>query len=81
VAGAVAVGSSGGSYGAGIFASDVDGVGCVLSHSGGWGGFVTLFALAPDRQIAVAATCTSPETVTDLGLTDGTELLSIWSGD
>jgi CubicO group peptidase (beta-lactamase class C family) len=81
VAGAVEVASPSGAYGAGIFELEVEGIGRVLSHSGGWGGFVTLFAVAPNRQVAAAATCTSPETFSELGLTDGTELLSIWSGD
>lgn len=67
------------SYGAGIQELDVDGIGRVLSHSGGWGGFVTLFTVAPDRRIAAAATCTSPDVLSELELGDETDLLALWA--
>jgi CubicO group peptidase (beta-lactamase class C family) len=70
-----------GIYGAGIFALDDDGLGRVLRHSGGWGGFVTAFAVAPELEVAIAATCTSPESAASL-VTDGDpelELLRIWA--
>ena len=70
-----------GAYGAGIFATDDDELGQVLTHSGGWGGFVTVFAVAPDLEVAIAATCTSPESASRL-VTDGDperELLDIWA--
>lgn len=43
-------------YGFGIVEEDLDGR-RVLSHSGGWGGFVTSFVVVPDSQLAVTGTC------------------------
>jgi CubicO group peptidase (beta-lactamase class C family) len=68
----------GGRYGAGILETNPDGVGRVLSHSGGWGGFVTFFAVVPDRKLAVSGTCSSPETVESLNLTSDIDLLRPW---
>eukprot|EP01041_Mallomonas_annulata_P015198 gene15198-32199_t len=70
-----------GVYGAGIFALDDDELGRVLRHSGGWGGFVTVFAVAPDLEVAIAATCTSPQSGAALASTDDPELelLEIWA--
>ena len=65
-------------YGAGIEIYQADGIGTTLSHSGGWGGFETAFLVVPDRRLAVAATCTSPETVDQIGLTDDEQLLAPW---
>ncbi len=70
-----------GIYGAGIFALDDSELGRVLRHSGGWGGFVTAFAVAPELEVAIAATCTSPESASSL-VTAGDpelELLRIWA--
>jgi len=66
-----------GSYGAGIFASDDEELGQVLQHSGGWGGFVTMFYVAPDLEMAVAATCTSPDSAELLDFE--LNLLRIWA--
>jgi CubicO group peptidase (beta-lactamase class C family) len=51
----------GGRYGAGIFELDVEHVGRVLTHDGAWGGFFTMFAVAPAHRVAVAVSCTSPD--------------------
>lgn len=60
-------------YGFGITETELDGT-RVLSHPGGWGGFVTTFVVVPDQQLAVAGTCASPESIPatdnpDIGLT------------
>jgi CubicO group peptidase (beta-lactamase class C family) len=69
-----------GVYGAGIFALADDELGQVLRHSGGWGGFVTVFAVAPELEVAIAATCTSPESGAALASDDPElELLRIWA--
>ena len=46
-----------GTYGAGIFIAR----GGRLSHSGGWGGFVTLFGVSADRSTAVVVSCNSAD--------------------
>lgn len=66
-----------GRYGAGIQVLE-DGEQTFLSHSGGWGGFVTLFVVQPDEQIVVAATCTSPDTAIGLGLESELDLIRPW---
>ena len=48
-------------YGAGIVELEVQKAGRVLSHHGAWGGFETLFAVAPAHRVAVAVSCTSPD--------------------
>lgn len=68
----------GGRYGAGIFEREVPGVGRVLTHSGGWGGFVTAFAVVPGRRLAVAATCAAGETAAALGVTGDLDVLRPW---
>lgn len=68
----------GGRYGAGILERQVDGTGRVLAHSGGWGGFVTFFAVIPDRQFAIAGTCTSPDTIAALGFREDLDILRPW---
>jgi CubicO group peptidase (beta-lactamase class C family) len=67
-----------GVYGAGIFSDTVDGIGNTLSHAGGWGGFVTAFAVAPEARVAVAATCTSNETFGKAGFERSSDLLAPW---
>ena len=65
-------------YGFGILEVPTSPVGRVLFHSGGWGGFVTTFAVLPDQRLAVAATCTSAESVP--GQKDPTgDLLTAWA--
>jgi CubicO group peptidase (beta-lactamase class C family) len=66
-------------YGAGIMERKVDGAGRVLTHAGGWGGFITFFAVIPDRQFAIAGTCTSPDTVEALGFTSDLDILRPWT--
>ena len=52
----------------------------LLSHSGGWGGFVTTFVVDPAVRLAVAGTCTAAESVPASDLGDpGIDLLGIWS--
>jgi CubicO group peptidase (beta-lactamase class C family) len=68
-------------YGAGMFEADVGGdVGRVLSHSGSWGGFVTVYSLAPAHRVAVAVTCTSPSAWRRLPSTLDVDLLTSWVG-
>ena len=68
-----------GRYGAGIEISDDAGLGTVLSHAGGWGGFVTAFVVVPDDRFALAATCTSPDSLARIGLTGDDQLLEPWT--
>ncbi len=66
-----------GQYGAGIQVFE-DGGQTFLSHSGGWGGFVTLFVVQPDEQVVAAATCTSPDTAIGLGIESELDLIRPW---
>ncbi|CAB4559018.1 MAG: serine hydrolase [Actinobacteria bacterium] len=68
-------------YGAGIMSSEIPGIGTVLSHSGGWGGFVTFFAVVPDQQVAAAGTCTSPDTLALVDAESDADLLTPWLAD
>lgn len=78
-AGAVATGQPDeGRYGAGAVYKDVDGIGRVIFHPGGWEGFVTTFAVLPDDEIAVAATCVSPD-LSPVRQDIDTDLLRIWA--
>lgn len=70
-----------GRYGAGIQIFEDPDIGTVLSHSGGWGGFVTVFLVVPEERLAVAATCTSPETAIGLGIDDELDFLEPWLRD
>jgi len=65
-------------YGFGMIEFDLDGR-RVLSHSGGWGGFVTTFLVVPDEQLVVTGTCIAPESVpvTDSG-DEGIDILRAW---
>jgi CubicO group peptidase (beta-lactamase class C family) len=65
-------------YGFGMIEFDLDGR-RVLTHSGGWGGFVTTFVVVPDEQLVVMGTCTAPESVpvTDSG-DFGIDILRAW---
>jgi CubicO group peptidase (beta-lactamase class C family) len=67
-----------GRYGAGIQITDEPDVGTVLSHSGGWGGFVTAFVVVPDQQLAMAATCTSPDSAMALGVESDLDFIEAW---
>jgi len=71
-------------YGAGIFEVGVGGdVGRVLTHDGAWGGFVTVFSVAPEHHAAVAVSCTSPTAIGQLGHpnTFDLDLLTAWIGN
>jgi hypothetical protein len=61
--------------------SEIPGIGTVLSHSGGWGGFVTFFAVVPDQQVAAASTCTSPDTLALVDAESDADLLTPWLAD
>ena len=68
-------------YGAGIYEGDVGGhVGRVLSHGGSWGGFRTIFSVAPAHRVAVAVTCTSPSVWRRLPSTLDVDVLASWIG-
>jgi hypothetical protein len=70
----------GSKYGAGILVGDDVDVGEVLIHDGAWGGFQTIFAVAPEHRIAVAATCTSPGSPQLITFPLAFRLLAAWSG-
>lgn len=54
----------------------------LLSHSGGWGGFVTTFVVDPAAHVAVAGTCTAAESIPDSPFGDpGIDLVEIWTAD
>jgi CubicO group peptidase (beta-lactamase class C family) len=61
-----------GTYGAGIIV-EPDGA---LSHSGEWGGFVTLFGVSADRSTAMVVSCNSPDVAIS---TISSGLLTIWN--
>ncbi len=70
-----------GRYGAGIQVFDDPDLGTVLSHSGSWAGFVTIFVVVPEQRLALAATCTSPDSLEATGVTSEDELLEPWLRD
>jgi CubicO group peptidase (beta-lactamase class C family) len=70
-------GIPGARYGYGIVEAELAGT-RVLTHSGGWGGFVTTFFVAPDLGVAAAGTCTSPAVAPADG-DPGFDLIGIWS--
>jgi CubicO group peptidase (beta-lactamase class C family) len=81
VEGAVTVDIGGedlGTYGLGIFVSEVDGLGQVFSHSGGWEAYATAFAVSPEFKLVATSTCISGEgpTVTNQNLAN--DLLAAW---
>jgi CubicO group peptidase (beta-lactamase class C family) len=67
-----------GKYGLGIMERNVDGLGRVLEHSGGWEAYVTNFAVSPDNRVVVASTCLSAEGPTATNPTLGDDLLKAW---
>jgi CubicO group peptidase (beta-lactamase class C family) len=74
--------ASGTRYGAGIIEFSAGGkVGRMLTHDGGWGGFVTTFSVAPTHHLAVAVTCTRADWLDRLtGNQLDIELLTAWIG-
>lgn len=63
LAGAVGDTEVGGRYGAGV-SIDPDGpLGTTLSHAGAWAGFVSDLVVVPDRELAAAVTCNTPDLV------------------
>ena len=63
-------------YGLGITETNVPGLGRVLGHGGAWGGFVTSFAVVPERQLAFAGTCTAPDVI---GNDPALDILRAWA--
>ena len=62
-------------YGMGIYEDPT--LGTVLTHSGGWAGFVTSFVVLPDDHLAVSATCTAGELDVMQG-EPGIDIATIW---
>jgi CubicO group peptidase (beta-lactamase class C family) len=65
------------SYGFGIGEMRVDGR-RVLTHAGGWAGFVTFFVVAPDEQLVVSGTCAAAESTPSAQTDLAVELLTLW---
>lgn len=75
---AVDTDADGEKYGFGIIESMFE-LERVLSHSGAWAGFASSFVVAPDKQVAVAVTCTSDETVPESDNGDiAVDILALW---
>jgi CubicO group peptidase (beta-lactamase class C family) len=66
-------------YGLGIAEENVEGLGRVLQHSGGWESYITGFAVAPERKTVVANTCTSIESAAVNNPNSTVELLAVWA--
>jgi len=64
-------------YGAGIGRAEIDGIGSVISHLGGWEAFISTFLVAPPQQVAVVASCNAVE-LQPVRESFGLELLRIW---
>jgi CubicO group peptidase (beta-lactamase class C family) len=67
-----------GSYGLGIFEQNVEGIGRMVGHAGGWENYVTLFEMVPDKKLAVAVNCLSPEAAVVQDPDTGVELVKAW---
>jgi CubicO group peptidase (beta-lactamase class C family) len=50
----------------------------VLTHAGGWGGFVTTFVVVPEDKFVVTGTCVSPDSLPTTDRDTGEVLLDIW---
>jgi CubicO group peptidase (beta-lactamase class C family) len=62
-------------YGMGLYEDPT--LGAVLTHSGGWAGFVTSFVVLPEDHLAVSAACTAAEL--DVMQSDvGIDIATIW---
>ena len=64
-------------YGAGIGRAEIDGIGSVIIHLGGWEAFISTFLVAPTQQVAVVASCNAVE-LQPVRESFGLELLRIW---
>src|SRR3954451_8532762 len=70
-----------GMYGAGMFETDMGSdIGRVIWHTGGWGGFRTLFSVAPAHRLAIAVNCNSPTSFGKLRPTLDRDLFTAWIG-
>jgi CubicO group peptidase (beta-lactamase class C family) len=67
-----------GNYGLGIMTNDVDGLGQVFEHSGGWEAYATAFSVSPDNKLVAASTCLSGTGPTVTNQTLGVDLLKAW---
>jgi CubicO group peptidase (beta-lactamase class C family) len=64
-------------YGYGIIETSTRGK-RVVSHSGGWGGFVTTFVVVPEEKLVITGTCASPDVLPSTERDMGDILLDIW---
>jgi CubicO group peptidase (beta-lactamase class C family) len=64
-------------YGYGIIEASTRGK-RVVSHSGGWGGFVTTFVVVPEEKLVITGTCASPDVLPSTERDMGDILLDIW---
>jgi CubicO group peptidase (beta-lactamase class C family) len=70
-----------GVYSAGMFEADMGSdIGRVITHDGSWGGFLTLFSVAPAHRLAIAVSCNSPTAFGRLRKTLDRDLLTAWIG-
>jgi len=71
-----------GVYSAGMFETDMGSdIGRVIWHPGGWGGFRTLFSVAPAHRLAIAVSCNSPTSFAKLRTTLDRDLFTAWIGN
>jgi CubicO group peptidase (beta-lactamase class C family) len=68
----------GGAYGLGIIERNVEGIGRVVGHSGGWENYVTLFEMVPDKKLAVAVNCLGVESTVVTDPKSGDKLIKAW---
>jgi CubicO group peptidase (beta-lactamase class C family) len=68
----------GGTYGLGIIERNVEGIGRVVGHSGGWENYVTLFETVPDKKLAVAVNCLGVESTVVTDPKSGDKLIKAW---
>lgn len=66
----------GAGYGAGIVVEE-DERGVLLSHSGGWAGFVSDLVVRPNDEVAAAVACNTPDLLDPSEV--AVELLEVWS--
>jgi CubicO group peptidase (beta-lactamase class C family) len=67
-----------GMYGLGIFEQNIDGIGRMVGHSGGWENYVTLFEVVPDKKLSVAVNCLNGESQVVSDPESGAKLVKAW---
>jgi CubicO group peptidase (beta-lactamase class C family) len=65
-------------YGAGVRYSEVPGLGRVIGHVGAWEAFVTTVDVVPHLELAIAATCASPD-LPPVRPGIGLDILRLWA--